>query len=278
MNELRKIALQLNQDTIRLLKHVHVNMPWAYMPGRMETIVDFHINLEIGFDAAALEGASCSTLGSVAKRLSEGGCKVTFHGPFWDLNPGSVDPMVRQCSRYRLQQLFDAVDVFHPLQVVCHTGFDPRHHTGHRRLWIENSLSVWEPLVKRAETLKIPLLLENVWENDPGLHSELFERIDSPYFGFCLDVGHQNCFSTTPSRVWLEALSDRMRELHLHDNDANKDAHLPIGQGSVDFKGLFSFLSSKEQMPLFTIEPHTEEHLAQSLAGLLEVADHFFQG
>jgi sugar phosphate isomerase/epimerase len=121
------------------------------------------------------------------------------------------------------------------------------------------------------ERLKAPLLLENVWEEDPGLHLKLFERIDSPWFGFCLDIGHQNSFSKTPLEEWLDASARYLKEIHLHDNDGTFDYHLPVGEGNIDLDLLFGFLDANRINPVLTLEPHKEEHLYQSLRNLTKM-------
>jgi len=267
----RGMAPDFDKDTLELVRRVHVSMPWKYIHDYLETILAVRMNVEIGFDAEELDRTSRSDFQSVAVQLMKEGCRVTLHGPFWDLHPGSIDPIIRQVSRFRLSQFFDLLDVFRPIQVVCHTGFDPRHHEGHHRFWVDQSLAVWEPLVKRGEALGISVLLENVWELNPEFHLELFQQIDSRFFGFCLDVGHQHSFSKTPLSIWLEALSEYLREIHLHDNDGSGDDHLPIGQGNIDFGMLFGFLRAKGKSPLLTLEPHREEHVGESLAGLKRV-------
>jgi len=262
---------RVRKETADLIKCVFVSMPWKYLPQYLETMLQLGVNIEIGFEGEELDRVSLSDLRSVAGRLHAEGCRITLHGPFWDLSPGSIDPLIRQVSRFRLQQFFDLFPIFQPLQVVCHTGYDPCHHRGHHGLWLERSLAVWEPLVERAERVGIFLLLENVWEHDPELHREIFDRVRSPYFGFCLDVGHQHSFSKTSLSEWLEALSDYIREIHLHDNDGTRDAHLPIGRGTIDFGLLFSFLQDKGIAPVLTLEPHQRELLAESLTALERV-------
>ena len=259
---------QLDDELLDVMRLVHVNVPWNILPRYLEQVTKNRLNVEIGFEGGELDRASRSELREAAGRLLRAGCRITLHGPFWDLNPGSVDFLIRQMSRLRLQQFLDLLDVFQPRQVVCHTGYDPRHHHGHRQLWMDRSLAAWEPLVKRAESCKVPLLLENVWEYDPYLHKELFESLESPCFGFCLDVGHQNSFSRTILAIWLEVLSPFLKEMHLHDNDGTGDDHLPIGRGNIDFGLLFGFLKENGIEPLLTLEPHEEAHLPESLRGL----------
>jgi len=255
------------------LKQVHVNMPWKYFPDYLEMVLELRINVEIGLEAEQLDGVSRSQFGVIAEQLHKRGCRTTLHGPFWDLCPGSSDALIRQVSQFRFHQLFDLVEIFRPIQVVCHTGFDPRHHGSDHGLFRERSLAIWEPMVARAGASRVPLLLENVWEYGPELHRELFAALASPYFRFCLDVGHQHSFSKTPLLEWVEALGDFLAEIHVHDNCGNHDDHLPVGQGTIDFTSLFMLLRAKAIDPLITLEPHREEHLAESLAGLVRVMD-----
>jgi len=268
-----QLLSELSEAMIEALRLVHVNMPWKYLPDYLDVVLDFRINVEIGLEADQLDGIPRSSFRSVAEKLHQRGCGIILHGPFWDLCPGSTDPFIRQVSQFRYQQLFDLVEVFQPIQVVCHTGYDPNHHGEHHAFYLERSLAVWEPIVARAEISRIPLLFENVWEHGPDLHRELFARLHSPCCGFCLDLGHQHSFSKTPLREWVEALGEFLKEIHVHDNSGLGDEHLPVGQGTIDFESLFRLLRARAIRPVLTLEPHREEHLAESLAGLVKVMD-----
>ncbi len=255
-----------------VLGHVFVNLPWNDMGRYIDLVLENKINIEIGFGADCLERGQTGIVCDTVSRMRGGKCRFTVHGPFWDLCSGSIDPGIREVTRSRFSSLFDLAEEIRPEQIVCHTGFDPRHHRGHRRTWIENSLSILEPFVRRAEILKIPLVIENVWEQDPGLHLELLERMKSQWFGFCLDTGHQHSFSATTMDKWLQAVWPYLKEVHLHDNDGSYDDHLPVGSGTIDFNYLFNFLSNKAVSPILTVEPHTVEHMYQTLAGLAAMA------
>jgi sugar phosphate isomerase/epimerase len=259
-----------------VLGHVYLNMPWSYLPRHIDMILSNSINVEVGFGAEALAQTPVPDVVKTLGALRERGSRISVHGPFWDLCPGSIDPGIREVSRSRLRSLFKIIEQVLPDQVVCHTGFDPRHHRGMREVWIEHSLSEWSPLVEWAQRLKVPLLLENVWEENPELHVKLFEEIDSPWFGFCLDVGHQNSFSRAPLNEWLDASARYLKEIHLHDNDGSFDLHLPVGEGNIDFDLLFGFLEKNSIEPALTLEPHKVEHLYRSLHNLAEMKS--FQG
>lgn len=263
--------LNLSDQALKLLPHVHVNMPWLYLNRYLDLILDHGLHLELGFSARELDCVAVSEFSKVSELLRQRGCRLSLHGPFWDLCPGSSDDFVRQVSRLRLHQFFDLIPVFQPVQVVCHTGFDSRHHSPDFSQWLDRALTVWEPLVVRAEQLKTPFLLENVWEAGPALHRAIFDRLPSPQFGFCLDVGHQHSFSSTPMTRWLEVLGDRLRELHVHDNDGSADTHQPVGAGTVDFSALFRSLGARSLHPLLTLEPHQQDDFVRTLHHLAEV-------
>lgn len=259
---------QFDRERLALLGQVHVSIPWRMLPQYLTAVLRFGMNVEIGLMAKDLDECSRKDFQSVAAQLLSSGCKVTLHGPFWDLHPGSSDRLVRQLTSFRIHQVLDLIDIFLPLQIVCHTGYDPRHHGGDRQSWLDRSAEFWEPLVRQAEDRRSAIVIENVWESGPEFHAALIRRVDSPSFGFCLDVGHQHAFSRTSALEWMEALGNHLMEVHLHDNDGGHDSHLPVGWGKIDFGSLFVLLKKMDIRPVLTLEPHREEHLEPSLEGL----------
>ncbi len=245
-----------------------MNMPWRRIGPYLESILTLGMHVEIGFGGEDMDLADPKEVRRLSEALRASGCSVSLHGPFWGIEPGCLDPLIREVAARRMRQFLDLAPVFHPVRLVCHTGFDPRHHAAYRDFWLEKSQLFWTPLVDRATDLGVPLLVENVWEKDPSFHVSLLERVDSPYFGFCLDVGHQHSFSETPLVDWVAALSGRLMEIHLHDNDGSHDHHWPVGTGTIDFRALFALLDTYGITPLLTVEPHTEADLVRTLAGL----------
>lgn len=263
----------LDEPLQEVLRRVHVNMPWKFINRHLEMVLKNKVNLEIGFAASELDQVERSEIVEKGEVLRAAGCFVTLHGPFWDLSPGSSDQLIRQVSLLRFQQLLDLARPLRALQVTFHTGYDPRHHGVRWDTFLDRSLRTWELIVARAEDLGIPVVLENVWEMGPEYHFDLFHRLPSPFLGFCLDVGHQHSFSKTPLRDWIEALSDFLMEIHLHDNHGKEDEHLPVGEGTIDFSLLFAMIEEKTRKPLLTVEPHTEEHFYRTLNGLRRFFD-----
>lgn len=53
-----------------------------------------------------------------------------------------------------------------------------------------------------------------------------------------LDTGHAHVNGWDIPAV-VKALGERLVACHVHDNDGNGDAHLPVGQGDIDWKAYF---------------------------------------
>jgi len=251
---------------LKLLEKIQVNAPFLDLKNRyFPMFLEYGMNPEIGLDAEALDTTSAKEFEQVAEILKANNRKITLHGPFMDLVPGGLDPILLTATRKRLARFFEIIPIFEPVNVVCHTGYDPCHYRELWTEWLSLSVATWKPYVAHAERFGFKLLLENVYEKSPEVHSALFEAIPSDFFGICLDVGHHNVFANGPLKKWIDTFNEKIMEVHLHDNDGEKDAHWAIGAGNVDFRGFFQLMRKNGLKPTITLEPHEEETLWQSL-------------
>ncbi len=251
------------------LPRVQVNLPLGDMLGRYRPLVQaLPLNLEVGLDAHALDQLGPGDLAD-ARRLLQGR-RVTAHLVFMDLAPGSRDPKLRELSRQRLLAAAGLAGELGAEQAVAHLGFD--HRTNPEPTpWLERAAPVFAELAERLAGAGCRLVLENVFEPDPGLHLGLLERLarlTPAAVGLCLDTGHALAFSATDLEGWWRAFAPHLGEMHLHDNQGQADQHLPVGWGAVDWARLGRGLAGLEQRPVLTLEPHREPHLWASLRGL----------
>ena len=64
----------------------------------------------------------------------------------------------------------------------------------------------------------------------------IIERTGSDRFAVTLDTGHLNMARTTTQRAFILRAGDRLRAIHIADNEGESDQHLlPFGRGTVDF-------------------------------------------
>ncbi len=255
-----------------IVRKVHVNVPFCMLnESYLDFVLENRINPEIGLDARALDGVEDSVFGKCAGALAENGASVSFHGPFVDLSPGSIDPEIRKVSRKRFEQVLRLVPIFRPKTVVCHTGYEELRHGYMLDQWLENSLAAWRWFADELNALGTRLVIENVFEPGPENLLPLLESLKGRDVGFCLDVGHQSAFSRSSLRKWLDVLGSYLRQLHLHDNRGDSDSHLAMGKGGIEFHILFEFLRQHSGIqPLITLEPHVDDDLGPSLFYLEE--------
>ena len=99
------------------------------------------------------------------------------------------------------------------------------------------------------------ICLENMQEA-PLAHDlvEIVESSGAPNLGVCLDTGHLHLTGTSQAD-FIRASGDKLRALHIADNEGDFDAHLfPFGRGTVDWAEVVSALREAGCSALFNFE------------------------
>ena len=168
----------------------------------------------------------------IAEQFQKTGIVSSLHGAFIDVNPNSGDPRLRELSRQRCRESC-ALAVFLGAQnVIFHSSAFPFLRGAYLQNWAEGCASFYEEL---ASLYPVNIYIENAQDLDPTPLRMLMDNISSDRIGVCLDVGHAN-YSRVPVEQWFDVLAERVGYLHLSDNTGAFDDHLPLGQGSVDWK------------------------------------------
>ncbi len=247
--------------TDRLGAHV----PWNKIDEFLDLILELELKPEIAFKGPDFDTLSADRLARVAARLAKHNLRPTIHAPFFDLNPGALDPLIQQATYQRLSQTLETAARLNAHLMVVHPGYDRWRYPGLEAAWVAQAQAFFPPLLRQARDVNCRLALENIYEETPETLVELVEGLDSEWFGHCFDAGHWQLFGTTPMAEWLNALGDRLFHLHLHDNHGNADDHLPVGDGTIDFNLLFAAIRQFERHPSMTLEAHSAENLKRSL-------------
>jgi len=111
-------------------------------------------------------------------------------------------------------------------------------------------------LTERASGSGITVCLENLSENATHL-ARVFAAV--PLLNLTLDMGHAELLSkANTSFGFLENCPDRIKHIHLHDNrggnSPDDDLHLPVGDGQIDFHGIFQKLHAVNYSGTMTLE------------------------
>lgn len=247
---------------------LHVHIPYQQLDELLPMAVQRRLQPEIGFKGPDLDQLDPELIDRTSAKLVEAELAVTIHAPFFDLNPGAIEPYVFEATAIRFRQTIAAAARLGARTIVFHPGYEYWKYGGMDHLWLEASLEFWPAIIELAEEYELTLALENIFETHPGTLVELLDRIDSPRLGHCFDVGHWRLFSDTSLPDWFAALGRHIVHLHLHDNTGESDEHRPIGEGDINFDQLFSLINNLESPPTMTLEAHTPEDLERSLVSI----------
>ncbi|HIE41444.1 MAG TPA: sugar phosphate isomerase/epimerase [Candidatus Aenigmarchaeota archaeon] len=96
-------------------------------------------------------------------------------------------------------------------------------------------------LINEAEKYGIKLMYEplDAPEDDIKIISKILNKI--PQLFLHIDIGHANLFGRKPEQ-FIKKFHERIKHVHLHDNDEHKDLHLPMGCGNIDWEKILKLL------------------------------------
>lgn len=206
------------------------------------------------YDTAWVRNFPYDDVKNMGELLEAEGVGVSVHGPLFDLNPGSQDKIIRDYTKFSFMRALNISSLLNAEIVVFHLGFNPLIPSDYRKVWLKTSLKTFRPVVNHAKRLGITIAVENMFLSTPYMVRHVIEAVGSPHMQVCLDVGHVNVYSTVPLEEWMDVLGKYIVKIHINDNDAVNDLHLPFGEGNIDFEKIYALLNEKKIRPKMTLE------------------------
>lgn len=200
------------------------------------------------------------------KLLSEFKGTKTMHGAFLDLAIHSPDKRVASLSQSRIEQDLITATRLGCEKLIVHLGFNPLVPVSrYRRQVIEAHAGFWEYAL--AAYRAITVCVENLWEPDWRIFGDLFEEVQHPRFGLCLDVAHAHVHSHYGPEAWIRNMATHIFHLHWNDNCGDRDSHLPLGAGNIDWPVILNACRVWKEATV-TLEMNEMMALRRSLAFL----------
>ena len=247
---------------------IFAHVPFPMLVDRLQTVVERRINPEVFFPGEVLDTLIPEELAAVAETLAAAGLHCTFHAAFMDLNPGSVERLIREATLHRINQVLDAAEILKPDVIVFHPGYDRWRYGESQDKWLAHSIESWSSVLRRVEGTGSIVAVENIFEEEPSTLRTLLEEMDHPQFRHCFDVGHWNLFHTVGMDEWFAELGAFIAEAHIHDNFGARDDHLPLGEATIDFERFFALMARYAPDAAWTIEAHCPAALDRALVAL----------
>lgn len=173
-----------------------------------------------------------------------------FHAPFNELFPCAIDPKARDLAAFRFRQAIQLAKSYNAEKIIIHGGYNPRIYYP---IWYtEQSILFWKGFLQ--QNLGIPIVLENVFEEEPDMLLDIVKEINDPQLRICLDVGHVNAYSRLSPLEWLEKCAPYISHFHIHNNYGDMDSHNGLDMGSIPMKQLLNRADELCPQATFTLE------------------------
>ena len=185
-------------------------------------------------------------MNSILSILASQSMDIICHLPTF-VSTADLTDSIREAS---LLEMFNSLEVAAELgsrKVVLHPG-----HISGLGVYVEeialahanNSLTA---IIDHAQTLGLSVCLENMFPKcrffiKPADFVEMLQRF--PDLKLTLDTGHANIGNPGGRRIleFIEKFGHRIGHLHVSDNFGERDDHIPLGAGNIDFVKIVSEL------------------------------------
>ncbi|KKH99332.1 xylose isomerase [Methanosarcina sp. 1.H.T.1A.1] len=196
------------------------------------------------------EGSQClnsKTFQNLKNIYDTTSLELTLHLPFSDMNLAGLNDSIRAEVLRQMKNYLALASNYVNLAVV-HPGYlSPYGVQVPQQAYMTNLASIRE-LCDFAADFGILVAVENmpdfpkIFGKYPDEMQEMFDAVGSHNVGFTFDVGHANTVGLVDE--FLDQLGERISHVHIHDNMGKKDEHLPLGEGTVNWKQVMEKLSN----------------------------------
>jgi len=185
----------------------------------------------------------------VKDALSRWDVEVSLHAPYHDANIATLNHGISREIMAQNKECIETANYLDSDIVVVHPGFvSSRKYK--KELAFDKMVDRFKELCDYADDYGVTLTAENLASKRKAMGIEVSEirellgRVDRDNFGLTLDIAHSNTSEVGPQRFARE-LRPSIKHLHVSDN-VGSDDHLSIGQGDIDFVGVFEELNPFE--------------------------------
>ena len=202
-------------------------------------------------------------MGSILSALSSHAMNVICHLPTF-VSTADLTESIREAS---LQEIFHSLEVAAELgsqKVVLHPG-----HIGGLGAYVMETAQAYAneslaAIINRAQNLGLGICLENMFPRcrsffKPADFVEILQRF--PDLKLTLDTGHASIGDPGGRRIleFIKNFGPRIGHLHISDNFGERDDHIPVGAGKIDFLKIVKALKKCGYDDTATLEIFSED-------------------
>ena len=190
--------------------------------------------------------------------------KYSVHSPFMDVNIAALQDKSRLNSIGQIKDSIDFANEINAEAVVIHPGLAPFLANKYflDKVYETANNSIRE-LGEYSRDLGVLSTIENMPTFDGMLYKnmeDLHELLTSLDMSMTLDIGHAVHAGYSPDQM----IFDSIKHIHIHDNFGDDDAHLALGEGSIDLKHIVNSLEEKSYDGIYIIEVNDFDSIKKS--------------
>jgi len=228
---------------------------WGRMSDAVRSILDLDLGLGVevwatrGFDDPPVSGKEMGALADVCAAAPF--LSVHARGAYWTWDPKGLREEIAFAAA-----IGAGIVVVHPGSLGM-IGPDAR---------------IDQPEIRRLGQMALDqgvlFALENTQDAAWALDRLLDELGDDPQtsgFGICIDVGHAHIsgdLGRHPIRAYLRRYRGPLRHVHLHDTYDERDRHLVLGNGTINWVDVFRVLDDIGYARTAVFEVHDPDAMA----------------
>ena len=190
--------------------------------------------------------------------------KYSIHSPFMDVNIAALQDKSRLNSIKQIKDSIDLANKINAEAVVIHPGLAPflanKYFLDKVYETANNSI---KELGEYGRDLGVLATIENMPTFDGMLYNnmeDLHNLLTSLDMSMTLDIGHANHSGYSPDQM----IFDSIKHIHIHDNFGDEDAHLALGEGSIELKYIVNSLEEKNYDGIYIIEVNDYDSIKKS--------------
>lgn len=190
--------------------------------------------------------------------------KYSIHSPFMDVNIAALQDKSRLNSIKQIKDSIDLANKINAEAVVIHPGLAPFLANKYflDKVYERANNSIKE-LGEYGRDLGVLATIENMPTFDGMLYNnmeDLHNLLTSLDMSMTLDIGHANHSGYSPDQM----IFDSIKHIHIHDNFGDEDAHLALGEGSIELKYIVNSLEEKNYDGIYIIEVNNYDSIKKS--------------
>ena len=194
----------------------------------------------------------------------QSGMSFSLHTSIADTNIAALNPRMREAAVMELMTELECAASMDIDTVTIHPGVICLSVPGTRDRSIAAARESCRILDRAAREFGIAhVCIENMPRIPVMLGveaAELQSIVDGTDLGITFDIGHAHTAGQVDAMI--DTFGDRIANVHIHDNEGDRDSHMTIGDGTVDIPGVIKRLSGYTGR--YVIESKTLESALES--------------